>query len=113
MNERLSPSDMSSLLAERGVIHVHVGATILLEGEPPDFDRLLDHVDARLALVPRFRQRVKSTLDLGTLVAQLGTQLGVGQAAARQRRHHPRRVRRDQGQGGPIAPVGIRRPDRM
>ena len=61
MTERLSPSDMSSLLAERGAIHVHVGATILLEGEPPEFDRLLEHVDARLGLVPRFRQRVKST----------------------------------------------------
>ena len=61
MTDRLSSSDMSSLLAERGAIHVHVGATILLEGEPPEFDRLLDHVDARLGLVPRFRQRVKST----------------------------------------------------
>jgi diacylglycerol O-acyltransferase len=61
MTDRLSPSDMSSLLAERGAIHVHVGATILLEGEPPEFDRLLEHVDARLGLVPRFRQRVKST----------------------------------------------------
>jgi diacylglycerol O-acyltransferase / wax synthase len=52
---------MSSLLAERGPIHVHVGATIVLEGEPPGFDQLLDHVDARLGLVPRFRQRVKPT----------------------------------------------------
>jgi diacylglycerol O-acyltransferase len=58
MNERLSPSDMSSLLAERGPIHVHVGATIVLEGEPPPFERLLEHVSARLSLVPRFRQRV-------------------------------------------------------
>jgi diacylglycerol O-acyltransferase / wax synthase len=61
MAERLSPSDMSSLLAERGPIHVHVGATIVLEGEPPQLDRVLEHVEARLGLVPRFRQRVKST----------------------------------------------------
>jgi hypothetical protein len=31
--ERLSPSDMSSLVAERGPIHVLVGATMLMEGE--------------------------------------------------------------------------------
>ena len=52
---------MSSLLAERGPIHVHVGATILLEGEPPTVEELLHHVEGRLGLVPRFRQRVKST----------------------------------------------------
>lgn len=52
---------MSSLVAERGPIHVHVGATTIMEGPPPDFDAMLDHVDKRLDLVPRFRQRVTST----------------------------------------------------
>src|SRR6266516_2626164 len=56
--ERLSASDMSSLLAERGPIHVHVGGAMIVAGEPPAFDRLLEHVDTRLALLPRFRQRV-------------------------------------------------------
>ena len=56
--QRLSASDMSSLLAERGPIHVHVGGTIIVEGEPPAFEELLAHVEARLDLVPRFRQRV-------------------------------------------------------
>ena len=51
---------MSSLLAERGPIHVHVGATLVLDGEPPTLEELLDHVEGRLGLVPRFRQRVKS-----------------------------------------------------
>ena len=58
MTERLSSSDMSSLLAERGPIHVHVGATMVFEGKPPPYDELLAHVEARLALVPRFRQRI-------------------------------------------------------
>jgi WS/DGAT/MGAT family acyltransferase len=49
---------MSSLLAERGPIHVHVGGTIVLEGDPPAFDALLEHVERRLSLVPRFRQKV-------------------------------------------------------
>jgi diacylglycerol O-acyltransferase / wax synthase len=65
VNERLSPSDMSSLLAERGPIHVHVGATTIMEGEPPDYFGLLKHVGARLALVPRFRQRItRASLNL-------------------------------------------------
>jgi WS/DGAT/MGAT family acyltransferase len=61
LTDRLSASDMSSLLAERGPIHVHVGATIVIEGDPPEFERLLDHVATRLSLVPRFRQRVTRT----------------------------------------------------
>jgi diacylglycerol O-acyltransferase len=56
--ERLSASDMSSLLAERGPIHVHVGGTAIFEGEPPPFEGLLEHVERRLRLVPRFRKRV-------------------------------------------------------
>ncbi len=59
--ERLSASDMSSLLAERGPIHVHVGGTIVLEGKPPAFEDLRRHVSERLALVPRFRQKVTKT----------------------------------------------------
>ena len=52
---------MSSLLAERGPIHVNVGATLILDGDPPTFEELLIHVESRLALVPRFRQRVQAT----------------------------------------------------
>ena len=58
-HDQLSPSDMSSLLAERGPIHVHVGGTALFDGEPPDFDRFIDHVAERLELIPRFRRRVR------------------------------------------------------
>src|SRR3954464_11022333 len=55
---------MSSLLAERGPIHVHVGGTLILEGDPPPFEELLAHVDSRLHLVPRFRQRVTAAPGL-------------------------------------------------
>jgi WS/DGAT/MGAT family acyltransferase len=55
---RLSASDMSSLLAERGPIHVHVGGTVVVAGKAPPFERLLDQVDARLNLVPRYRQKI-------------------------------------------------------
>ena len=59
--ERLSASDMSSLLAERGPIHVHVGATIVVGGKPPAYDDLVAHVQKRLGLIPRFRQRITRT----------------------------------------------------
>lgn len=58
MSDRLSASDMSSLLAERGPVHVHVGAAMVFEGKPPDYAELRAHVEQRLALVPRFRQRI-------------------------------------------------------
>ena len=49
---------MSSLFAERGQIHVHVGGTIIAEGTPPDYEQFIAHVENRLDLVPRFRQRI-------------------------------------------------------
>jgi diacylglycerol O-acyltransferase / wax synthase len=57
-SQRLSGSDMSNLFAERGPIHVHVGATIIVEGAAPSYDQLVRHVEKRLLLVPRFRQRI-------------------------------------------------------
>jgi len=56
--QRLSGSDMSNLFAERGPIHVHVGATIIVEGAAPTYEQLVRHVEKRLLLVPRFRQRI-------------------------------------------------------
>lgn len=49
---------MSNLHAERGPIHVHVGATIIVEGAAPTYDQLVAHVEKRLLLVPQFRQRI-------------------------------------------------------
>ena len=49
---------MSNLHAERGPIHVLVGATIVVEGAAPGYEQLVAHVEKRLLLVPRFRQRI-------------------------------------------------------
>ena len=49
---------MSSLMAEQDPIHVHVGGTTIMAGKPPKFEELLEHVEARLKLVPRFRQKI-------------------------------------------------------
>jgi len=56
--ERLSGSDMSNLFAERGPIHVHVGGTIIVEGASPSYEQLIAHVEKRITLIPRFRQRI-------------------------------------------------------
>ncbi len=66
MTERLSASDMSSLLAERGPIHVHVGGTAIFDGKPPKQEEFLAHVGKRLNLIPRFRQRI---VDVPTGIA--------------------------------------------
>jgi diacylglycerol O-acyltransferase len=58
MENRLSSSDMSSLLAERDQIHVSVGGILLVEGAAPSYEELVAHVENRLQLVPRFRQRI-------------------------------------------------------
>jgi len=57
--DQLSSADMSSLLDERGAIHVHVGGTVRFVGEPPPIDAFRAHVAERLGLIPRFRRRVR------------------------------------------------------
>src|SRR4029078_5278781 len=57
--DQLSSADMSTLLGEKGAIHVHVGGTAIFTGDPPPFDEILDHVATRLELIPRFRRRVR------------------------------------------------------
>ena len=37
---------------------MHVGGIIIVEGAPPAYDELVAHVQNRLDLVPRFRQRI-------------------------------------------------------
>jgi diacylglycerol O-acyltransferase len=55
---RLSPLDASFLHIEDGSSHMHVAAALLFTGDPPDYERLLGHIESRLGLVPRYRQRL-------------------------------------------------------
>lgn len=55
--DRLSPLDEAFLRIESKAAHMHVGWTLLGEGEPPAIDDLRAHVGARLELLPRFRCR--------------------------------------------------------
>ncbi|HEY6911409.1 MAG TPA: wax ester/triacylglycerol synthase family O-acyltransferase [Myxococcales bacterium] len=56
--ERLSTLDSLFLELEDRSAHMHVGAVALFEGPPPPYRDLLALVEARLAHVPRYRQRV-------------------------------------------------------
>jgi WS/DGAT/MGAT family acyltransferase len=65
-DDRLSALDSSFLSLEDSSSHMHVGAVLVFEGEPPSYEELLEHVERRLHLVPRYRQRVAFVpLDAG------------------------------------------------
>src|SRR3954462_10253692 len=50
--------DASFLAFERQGAHMHVGSLLVFEGPSPAYDELLAHVETRLHLVPRYRQRL-------------------------------------------------------
>jgi diacylglycerol O-acyltransferase len=57
-SDRLTGLDASFLHLEDSASHMHVGAVMIFEGSPPPYDELLEAIDARLGLVPRYRQRL-------------------------------------------------------
>ena len=56
--DTLSVVDTSFLNLESDTTHMHVGGISIFEGPPLDCDELFKHVEARLHLVPRYRQRL-------------------------------------------------------
>jgi diacylglycerol O-acyltransferase / wax synthase len=56
--DRLSGLDASFLHLEDASAHMHVASVIVFEGETPQYDDLLAHIERRLHLVPRYRQRL-------------------------------------------------------
>jgi WS/DGAT/MGAT family acyltransferase len=57
--DRLSPLDASFLHLEDGVSHMHIASIAIFEGPPPPFADVVEMVDAKLDLVPRYRQKVR------------------------------------------------------
>src|SRR5437763_5572666 len=55
---RLSGLDSSFLHLERGSSPMHVGACAVVEGSPPAYEEVLEAIESRLHLVPRYRQRL-------------------------------------------------------
>ena len=56
--DRLSGLDASFLALEEGGAHMHVGSVMLFEGDAPDYEDFVAQVERRLALVPRYRQKL-------------------------------------------------------
>jgi WS/DGAT/MGAT family acyltransferase len=56
--QRLTATDASFVVQEQGPSHMHIGGVMIFEGPPPPYEALLRHIEARLAFVPRYRQRL-------------------------------------------------------
>ena len=56
--DRLSGLDASFLAFEEGGAHMHVGSVLLFEGTAPPYEDFLAQLERRLALVPRYRQKL-------------------------------------------------------
>ena len=57
-SDRLTGLDASFLHLEDGAAHMHVAGVMIFEGSPPPYDDLLEAIERRLGLVPRYRQRL-------------------------------------------------------
>jgi diacylglycerol O-acyltransferase / wax synthase len=56
--DRLTALDAGFLHLERSGAHMHVAGVLVFEGEPPAYDDLVDAIEARMHLVPRYRQKL-------------------------------------------------------
>jgi diacylglycerol O-acyltransferase / wax synthase len=56
--DRLTAVDASFLAQEVENAHMHVGAVLIFEGPPPDYEDFCNQIRGRLHLVPRYRQKL-------------------------------------------------------
>ena len=64
--ERMSTLDAEFLHLEDGIGHMHIGTVCVFADPPPSFDEIAGMIAAKLHLIPRYRQRVRSVpLELG------------------------------------------------
>jgi diacylglycerol O-acyltransferase / wax synthase len=59
VTDRLTGLDSSFLHLERDGTHMHVASTTIFEGPAPPYVQFRDHIESRLHLVPRFRQKLR------------------------------------------------------
>ena len=58
-SDRLTGLDASFLHLERDGAHMHVASTMIFDGPPPAYEEFRAHLESRLHLVPRFRQKLR------------------------------------------------------
>ena len=64
--ERLSGLDAEFLHLEDGIAHMHIAGVSVFEGPTPSIDDLYQLIEAKLDLIPRYRQRVQTVpLEFG------------------------------------------------
>ncbi|MGI8749431.1 MAG: WS/DGAT/MGAT family O-acyltransferase [Thermoleophilaceae bacterium] len=64
--DRLSSVDASFLAQEREGSHMHIGSVLHFEGPAPESREVAEHIEARLHLVPRYRQKLSfPRLEMG------------------------------------------------
>jgi diacylglycerol O-acyltransferase / wax synthase len=56
--DRLTALDAGFLHLERSGAHMHVAGVLVFEGAPPAYDELVEAIEARMHLVPRYRQKL-------------------------------------------------------
>ncbi|MEA2398704.1 MAG: diacylglycerol O-acyltransferase / wax synthase [Thermoleophilaceae bacterium] len=56
--DRLTAVDASFLVQEGRSSHMHVGSVLLFEGPPPAYEEVLEGIESRLHMVPRYRQKL-------------------------------------------------------
>jgi diacylglycerol O-acyltransferase len=59
MADRLTALDASFLGLEDSTSHMHVASVTIFEGPAPSYRDFVDHIEARLSLVPRYRQKLR------------------------------------------------------
>src|ERR671916_3408680 len=57
-SDRLTGLDASFLHLEDSASHMHVASVMTFEGPPPPYEELLESIERRMGLVPRYRQRL-------------------------------------------------------
>ena len=56
--DRLPPLDSTFLYAESSKAHMHVGSLSIYEDPKVSEEQLISHIERRLHLVPRYRQKI-------------------------------------------------------
>lgn len=56
--DRLTAIDAQFLTNENENSHMHIGAVLIFDGDPPTYDELKAHIASRLQFVPRYRQKL-------------------------------------------------------